>query len=97
MSLQNQRIYEVGWDHWSHIVWLDSLNREGFLEHDTQDYVQTTCQYVQKRRLCKFLGQSALMVSHSHCKVFPHIQVELPVRQFLTIASCLIAWHHQEE
>lgn len=30
-------------------------------------------------------------------EVLPHIKVELPVYQFLPIASCPIAWHHEEE
>lgn len=30
-------------------------------------------------------------------EVPPHVQMELPKHQFLPVASCPIAWHHDEE
>lgn len=38
--------------------------------------------------------QSVLLHDHLHSKVLPHVLVELPVLQFLPVASCSTAWQH---
>lgn len=72
----------VGQDHWR-LFSPTSLLEHGSSEHVTQDCVQTAFDYLHRRRLHKISRQPVSVLSHPHCKVFPHIQVEHPVFQFV--------------
>ncbi|XP_068788224.1 uncharacterized protein [Struthio camelus] len=55
-------------------------------------------EYLQGRRLHYLSGQPVPMLCHPHSEeVLSQVQVELPVVQFLPIASCPVAGHHGEE
>lgn len=60
--------------------------------------VHPILEYVQRGRLHKLSGKSIPVLIHSYRKeVLHHIQVELFVRQFLSVASSPIAQNHQSE
>lgn len=60
--------------------------------------IQTVLEYLQWGTLHSLSGQPLPVLSQLNSKeVFPRVQMELHVHQFLSIAACLIVWHHQEE
>ena len=71
------------------------LHKQGHLQQAAQDLVQAGLEYLQRRRLHNFLGQPVPVLRHPQREeVLPHIQMELPVLQFVPIASCPVAGHH---
>lgn len=56
--------------------------------------VVSRLEYLLRGSLHNFSGQSVPVLSHLQSE---EVQVELPVHQFLPVASCPIAQHHQEE
>jgi len=46
-------------------------------------------------KIHKLPEQPVALVNHPHSeKVFPHVQMEPPVFQFLPVASCLVTGYH---
>lgn len=53
---------------------------------------------MSKEETTSLSWQSVSVLGHPHSKeALPHIQLEFPVHQFLSVASCLIAWQHQAQ
>lgn len=77
------------------ITWSNSLFKKSPLEHTTKDCVQTAFEFLQRRRFHNFSGQLVPILTVTY--VFPYVQSELPVFQFVTVASHPIAGHHWEE
>ena len=64
------------------------LLKQGLLEWVTQDHVQMAFEYLQGWRLHSLIGQPLPVLSHPHSKgVFPYVQTEPLVFQFVLIAS----------
>ena len=76
-----------------------SCSSRVILRYMAQDCIQTVLNISEYQwgRLYSLSGQSVLVLSHPHSKILPRVQVELPVHQFLPIASCPAAWHHPAE
>jgi len=71
------------------------LLKQGHLQQAVQDLVQVGLEYLQRRRLHNLPGQPVPVLRHPQSEeILPHIQVELPVLQFVPIAPCPVAWHH---
>ena len=65
------------------------LLKQGHLQQAAQDLVQAGLEYLQRRRLHNLPGQP--VPGHHHPQreeVLPHVQMELPVPQFVPIAPC---------
>jgi len=92
--LQNHRIVGVGRD----LCGSSSptlLLKQGHLQQAAQDLIQAGLQYLQRRRLHNLPGQPVPVLRHpQRDEVLPHIQMELPVPQFVPIAPCPVAGHH---
>jgi len=91
---QNHRMVGVGRD-----LWRSSrpppLPKQGLLQQAAQDLVQVGFEYLQRRRLHNPSGQPVPMLCHPQSKeVLPRGQVELPLLQFVPIASRPVAGHH---
>jgi len=55
-------------------------------------------EYLQRRRLHNLPGQPVSGLRHPQREeVLPHVQLELPVLQFVPIAPCPVAGHHSKE
>jgi len=71
------------------------LLKEGHLQQVAQDLVQAGLEYLQRRRIHNPSGQPFPVLHHPQREeVLPHVQLELPVLQFVPIASCPVAGHH---
>jgi len=71
------------------------LPKQGHLQQAAEDVVQADLEYLQRRRLHNLPGQPVPVLCHSQREeVLPHVQMELPVPQFVPIAPCPIAGHH---
>jgi len=71
------------------------LPKQGHLEQAAQNLVQAGFEYLQRRRIHSLPGQPVPVLCHSQSKdVLPHVQVELPMFQFVPIALCPVAGHH---
>jgi len=73
------------------------LPKQGHLQQAAQDLVQEGLEYVQRRRLHNLLGQPVPVLRHPQSEeVLPHIQMELPLLQFVPISPVkwvvFIAW-----
>lgn len=84
-------MFKIGRDHWRSLRPI-SLWQDGLIEYLIQDCVQMAFKYPAVRETPKPLRAIFPVLSHSHSEVLPHVQVELPVCQFLPVA-----WHHQEQ
>ena len=63
-----------------------------------QDLVQAGLEYLQRRRLHNLPRQPVPVLRHPQREeVLPHVQMELPMLQFVPIAPCPIAGHHWQE
>jgi len=68
------------------------LPKQGHLE---QDHVQVGFEYLQRRRIHNYSGPPVPVFHHPQSKeVLPHVQLELPVLQFVPVAPCPVAGHH---
>lgn len=56
-----------------------TLLKQVELQRVTQDSPQVAGEDLQGRRLHSPSGQTVLVLNHPHSKVFPHIQMKLPV------------------
>jgi len=71
------------------------LPKQGHLQQAAQDLVQAALEYLQRKRLHHLPGQPVPVLHHPQSEeVLPHVQVELPVPQFVPITPCPVAGHH---
>ena len=71
------------------------LPKHGHLQQAAQDLVQAGLEYLQRRRLHSLPGQPVPVLRHPQREeVLPHVQMELPLLQFVPIAPCPVAGHH---
>ena len=69
--------------------------KQGHLQQAAQDCVQASLEYLQRGRLHNLPGQPVPVLRHPQREeVLPHVQVELPMLQFVPIAPCPVAGHH---
>ena len=74
------------------------LPKQGHLQQAAQELVQAGLEYLQRRRLHNLPGQPVPVLRHPQREeVLPHVQTELPVPQFVTIAPCPVTGHHWKE
>ena len=69
------------------------LPKKGHLEHFAQELVQEGLEYLQ-RRLHNLSGQPIPGLCQPQREVLPHVQMELPMLQFVPVAPCPVAGHH---
>jgi len=71
------------------------LPKQGHLQQAAEDLVQAGLEYLQRRRLHNLPGQPVPGLRHPQREeVLPHVQVELPLLQFVPIAPCPVTGHH---
>ena len=65
------------------------LPKQSHPEQAAQDLVQAGFEYLRRRRLHNLSGQPVPVLHHPQSEeVLPHVQLELPVLQFVPIAPC---------
>jgi len=65
------------------------LPKQVHLQQAAQDLVPAGLEYLQRRRLHSLPGQAVPVLRHPQSEeVLPHVQVELPMLQFVPVASC---------
>ena len=83
---------------WKGPLWVTQSNppaEQGHPQQAAQDLVQTGLEYLQRRRLHNLPGQPVPGLGHPQREeVLPHVQMELPVLQFVPIAPCPVTGHH---
>jgi len=68
------------------------LPRQGHLGQVAQDLVQAVFEYLQRRGVHNLCGQPVPVLHHPQSEeVLPHVQMELPMLQFVPVAPCLVA------
>jgi len=71
------------------------LTKQGHLQQAAQDLVQASFEYLQRRRLHNLPGQPVPVLRHPQSEeILPHIQLELPMLQFVPVAPCPVAGHY---
>jgi len=71
------------------------LLKQGHLEQAAQDLVQAGLEYLQRSRIHNLPGQPVAVLHHPQREeVLPHVQVELPLLQFVPVAPCPVTGHH---
>jgi len=71
------------------------LPNQGHLQQAAQDLVQVGLEYLQRTRLHHLPGQPVpVLCQPQREEVLPHVQTELPLLQFVPIATCPVAGHH---
>ena len=94
---QNHRMAGVGRDLWRSPS-PTPLSKQDHLEQVAQDCVQAGFEYLQRRRLHNPSGQPVPVLRHPQSKeVLPHVQMELPMLQFVPISPCPVTGHHWKE
>ena len=74
------------------------LPKQGHPAQAAQDRVQAGLEYLQRRRLHNLPGQPGPGLRHPQREdVLPHVQLELPLLQFVPVAPCPISGHHWKE
>ena len=67
------------------------LPTQGHLQQAAQDRVQAGLEYLQRRRLHHLPGQPVPVLRHPQREeVLPHLQLELPMLQFVPVAPCIV-------
>jgi len=93
-SSQNHRMVGVGRD----LCGSSSPNpllKQGHLEQGAQDLVQAGLEYLQRRRFHNFPGQPVPVLHHLQSEeVLPHVQLELPLLQFVPVAPSPVTGQH---
>ena len=70
------------------------LPKQGHLRQAAKDRVQAGPEYLQRRRLHSLPGQPVPGLRHPQREeVLPHVQMELPMLQFVPVAPCPVAGH----
>ena len=91
---QNHRMFGVGRD----LCGSSSptlLPKQDHLQQAAQDLVQEGPEYLQRSRLHNLPGHPVPGLCHPQSEeVLPHVQMELPMPQFVPIAPCPVAGHH---
>jgi len=88
------RIIGVGRDLWGSST-PTSLPKQGDLLQAAQELFQAGFEYLQRRRLHNPSGQPLPGLHHPQReKVLPHVQMELPMLQFVPVTPCPVAGHH---
>jgi len=65
------------------------LPKQGHLKQIAQDCVQAGLEYIQRRRLQNLSGQPVPVLCHPQSEeVLCHVQMELLMLQFVSVASC---------
>jgi len=73
----------------------DLLTKQGHLQQASQDLVQAGLEYLQRRRIHNPSGQPVPVLRQPQREeVLPHVQVDLPMFQFVPIAPCPVTGHH---
>jgi len=91
---QNHRIVGVGRDLCGSSS-PTTLPKQGHLQQAVEDLVQAGLEYLQRGRLHSLPGQPVPVLRHPQREVvLPHVQMELPVLQFVPIAPCPVAGHY---
>ena len=71
---------------------------QGHLEQFAQDLIQAGFEYLQRKRIHSLSGQPVPGLRHPQREeVLPHVQLELPLLQFVPVAPCPVAGHHWKE
>jgi len=71
------------------------LPKQGHLQQAAQDRVQAGPECLQRRRIHNLPGQPFPVLRHPQSEEFlPHVQLELPVPQFVPTAPCPVTGHH---
>jgi len=70
------------------------LSKKGHLQQAAQDHVQVGFEYLQRRRIHKPSRQPVPVLRHPQSKEVLHVQLKLPMLQFVPIAPCPAAGHH---
>jgi len=74
------------------------LLKQGHLQQAAQDRVLAGLEYLQRRRLHSLPGQPVPVLHRPQREeVLPHVQLELPVLQFVPVAPCPVTGHHCKE
>ena len=74
------------------------LPKQGHLQQAAQDLVQAGLEYLQRRRLHSLPGQPGPGLCHPQREeVLPHVQLKLPLLQFVPVAHCPVTGHHWKE
>ena len=74
------------------------LPKQGLLQQAAQDLIQAGLEYLQRGKLHSLPGQPVPVLCHPQREeVLPHVQLELPVLQFVPIAPCPVAGHRWKE
>jgi len=77
---------------------LTPVPKQGHLEQVVQDLIQTDFEYLQRRRLHSLSGQTLPVLCHPQSKeVLSHVQLELPMLQFVPIVPCPVTRHHRKQ
>jgi len=71
------------------------MPKQGHLQQAAQQVVQAGLEYVERRRIHNLPGQPVPVLCHPQSKeVLPHVQMELPILQFVPIAPCPVSGNH---
>ena len=71
------------------------LVKQGNLKQVAQDCVQAGLEYLQRRRIHNFPGQPVPALHHPQREGdLPHVQMELPMLQFMPVAPCPVNGYH---
>ena len=63
------------------------MPKQGHLQQAVQDFIQAGLEYLQRRRFHNLPGQPVAVFCHTQSEeIVPHVQVELPVLQFVPVA-----------
>jgi len=91
---QNHRMFGVGRD----LCGSSSstpLPKQGHPEQAAQNLIQAGLEYLQRRRIHNPFGHRVPGLRHPQREgVLPHVQMELPLLQFVPVAPCPVAGHH---
>ena len=69
------------------------LPKQGHLQQAAKELVQAGLEYLQRRRLHNLPGQPGPVFCHPQREeALAHVQLELPLLQFVPIAPCPVAW-----
>jgi len=94
LESQNHRMVGVGRDLCGSSS-LTPLPKQGHLQQAAQDFIPVGFQYLQRRRLYNPSGQPGPVLCHPQSEEFlSHVQLELPMLQFVPVAPCPAAGHH---
>jgi len=71
------------------------MPKQVHLQQAAQDLVQVGFEYLQRRRIHILPGQPVTVLHHPQSEeVLPHVQIELPMLLFVSVAACPVTGHH---